>query len=327
MAPTAPSSSARDRVDRAAHRRAVPGLLDLLRADPATRVVLVREDRVATVPDGARMRLATPTVGDLGARCEGGPDTLAVLGRWYFLGEDADGSLIALDLPAERPGADLEGFSAVDDAAPLLSDAELVRLRDAGHLLDAHDSDLAHEAVALAAWHPTAVRCPRCGEPTVLAQAGWVRRCVVDELDLYPRTDPAVIMAVLDDSDRLLLAHAAHWPAARMSTLAGFVEPGESLEQAVRREVAEEVQVEIGAVEYLGSQPWPFPASLMLAFRAQALTTELRPDGVEVTEARWFSREDLRVAVARDEVRLPMALSVARRMIDAWLEGAGPGWR
>jgi NAD+ diphosphatase len=142
--------------------------------------------------------------------------------------------------------------------------------------------------------------------------------CEVDGSEHYPRTDPAVIMAVVDGDDRLLLGRQAAWPDGRFSTLAGFVEPGESLEQAVRREVGEEVGVEIGAVDYLGSQPWPFPSSLMLGFVAQAKTVEIdRGDG-EIAEARWFTREGLRDDVRHGRVLLSPPVSIARRLIEHW---------
>ena len=141
-------------------------------------------------------------------------------------------------------------------------------LRDVGAELTAREAGLATTAVALDAWHDRHPRCPRCGAPTRVRAGRLVRVCVVDGSEHYPRTDPAVIMAVVDDDDRILLGHAAHWAPGRCSTLAGFVEAGESLEHAVRREVLEETGVVVGDVTYRGSQPWPFPASLMLGFRA-----------------------------------------------------------
>jgi NAD+ diphosphatase len=125
-------------------------------------------------------------------------------------------------------------------------------------------------------------------------------------------------MAVVDESDRLLLGHSAHWPEGRYSTLAGYVEPGESVEAAVRREVEEEAGIRIGAVEYRGSQPWPFPASLMLAFVARATTTDVVVDGVEVTDARWFTRPELAEAVASGAVMLPTRTSIARALVEDW---------
>nr|WP_284290137.1 NAD(+) diphosphatase [Angustibacter aerolatus] len=158
-----------------------------------------------------------------------------------------------------------------------------------------------------------------------------MRRCSADGSDHYPRTDPAVIMTVVDDDDRLLLGSSARWPAGRYSTLAGFVEPGESLEATVRREVREEVGVEIGDVAYLGSQPWPFPASIMLGFVAQALTTEVHVDGEEIAAARWFTRDELAESVAAREVLLSPRLSISRALVEHWYGGriddGGDTWR
>jgi NAD+ diphosphatase len=152
--------------------------------------------------------------------------------------------------------------------------------------------------------------------------------CTQEGSEHYPRTDPAVIMSVIDADDRLLLGHGAGWEQGRFSTLAGFVEPGESLEAAVRREVGEEVGVVIGDVIYRGSQPWPFPASIMLGFRAYATSTEIDVDGSEVDEARWFSRAGLDDAIAAGEVRLSPSISIARRLIEDWYGGPidSPGW-
>jgi len=191
-------------------------------------------------------------------------------------------------------------------------------LRVIGGDLDAADAGLATTAVALDAWHARHVCCPRCGAPSRVAQAGWVRVCTLDGSEHYPRTDPAVIMAVVDDDDRLLLGHAAAWAQGRFSTLAGFVEAGESAEHAVRREVREETAVEVDRVEYRGSQPWPFPASLMLAFRAHAATTRVAMDDEELTDARWFTRAELTAAVHRCEVVLPGPASIAHALVEDW---------
>jgi NAD+ diphosphatase len=200
-----------------------------------------------------------------------------------------------------------------------------------GLLLDARDAGLAVHAISIANWHATHPRCPRCGAPTRTASAGHSRMCDVDGSEHYPRTDPAVIMAVVDGDDRLLLGRQSAWPEGRFSTLAGFVEPGESLEQAVRREVAEEVGLEIGDVAYLGSQPWPFPASLMLGFVAHARTTEVHRHDGEIAEARWFTRDNLIDAVRRGEVLLSPPVSIARRLIEHWygtpIDDAQEAWR
>ncbi len=202
---------------------------------------------------------------------------------------------------------------------------EWSNLRTVGSTMAARDAGLGVTAVALAAWHRSHRCCPACGTPTVVGYAGWVRHCPTDGRDQYPRTDPAVIMAVVDDDDRLLLGHAAQWPERRFSTLAGYVEPGEGLEQAVRREVGEEVGVAVGEVTYRGSQAWPFPASIMLAFVARATSTQITVDGVEVTEARWFTRAELATAAESGEVLLPSRASIARALIEEWAEGPLPG--
>jgi NAD+ diphosphatase len=150
-----------------------------------------------------------------------------------------------------------------------------------------------------------------------------VRICDVDESQHHPRTDPAVIVLVKDQDDRIILGHQPIWPDKRFSNFAGFVEPGESFEQCVVREVAEESGVIVHSVSYLGSQPWPFPASIMIAF--EAVTSDPSTavaDGVEITEIRWFSRAEMKAAVASQDILLPPPISVARRMIEHWY---GPG--
>ena len=308
---------ARATVDRAAERRAAPDLVATLLADAATRIVLVHGGLVATTGQGGTLALDLLTPEQVGPT--------APADRWLFLGADAATSYLALVLAVgAAPSLDVEGF-AVDPRSDLVAGRDFAHLRQVGALLGGRDAGLATTAIALAAWHETHVRCPRCGAATDVIQAGWVRRCPADLSEHYPRTDPAVIMAVVDPDDRLLLGHSAQWPEHRMSTLAGFVEPGEAIEQAVRREVAEEVGVVIGDVAYRGSQPWPFPASLMLAFRASALTSEIAVDGVEITDARWFTRAELAAASAAGEVLLPMRASIARVLIEEWFGGELPG--
>jgi NAD+ diphosphatase len=310
---------ARSVVDPAAHRRAEPHLLDELWADPRTLVLVVHEGRLPLTADGARLDLRAPS--RLHGLAPGEGDAVRV-----FLGQCDEGAYLAVllaDLPAE-PGA-LEGVPApADDVGAWLARVRWGRLRDVGHALGDRDADLATTAVALAEWHGRHPRCARCGAPTRPGQAGWVRRCPEDGSEDYPRTDAAVIMAVTDDDGRILLAHGAHWPPHRYSTLAGFVEPGESLETAVRREVAEETGVVVDEVTYVASQPWPFPASLMLGFRAHATTTEVTVDAHEVTDARWFTRDGLTAALSAGEVLLPMRTSIALALIEDWFGGTLP---
>jgi NAD+ diphosphatase len=150
-------------------------------------------------------------------------------------------------------------------------------------------------------------------------QGGWLRRCPADRSEHYPRTDPAVIMSVVDDRDRLLLARGPQWAERRYSVLAGFVEPGETLEAAVAREVFEEVGVRVADVRFLGNQPWPFPSSLMLGFTARALTTDLVLQEDEIAEARWVTREELLAEVAEGSTGVANRISIARSLIEHWL--------
>ena len=309
---------ARATVDRAADRRARPGLIADLLSDESTRVVLVHGALVATTSaaDGPELDLLAPSAA---VRPGIPPDA------WLYLGADGATSYLALVLAEQAAETtDVEGF-VVAPGVDLVASRRWSQLRLVGAVLGPRDAGLATVAIALAAWHETHPRCPRCGGLTDVVRAGWVRRCPADGTEHYPRTDPAVIMAVVDDTDRLLLGHAAPWPQNRFSTLAGYVEPGEGIEQAVRREVAEEVAIDVGEVTYRGSQPWPFPASLMLAFRARALTTAIKVDGSEVTEARWFERAELADQVASGVVLLPTRASIARVLIEEWFGAELPG--
>ena len=199
-------------------------------------------------------------------------------------------------------------------------------LREAAALLNDRDAGLFTHAVALANWHATHTHCPRCGTPTVTVAAGHAQRCPADGSEHFPRIDPAVIMLVTDPDDRCLLARNRRWPERRVSILAGFVEPGESAEQAVAREVQEETGIAVARVRYAGSQPWPMPQSLMLGFRAAASgDLELRVDDDEIAEAHWYSREELRLALAAREILLPPPVSIAHRLIQSWYGEELPG--
>ncbi len=204
-------------------------------------------------------------------------------------------------------------------------------LREIGAVLDDRDAGLLTHAVGLANWHATHPRCPRCGAPTWSKRGGAVRVCEGDGSTHFPRTDPAVIVLVTDGADRAVLGRASIWPPRRYSTLAGFVEPGESAEQAVVREVAEEAGIAVRQVVYRGSQPWPFPASLMLGYRAVCdPDAEPVPQDGELADAGWFTRDQLRDAGGWEggpgPVLLPPPVSIAHRLITDWVaEGpAGP---
>jgi NAD+ diphosphatase len=197
--------------------------------------------------------------------------------------------------------------------------SEFKSLRAIGSFLSPRDIGLAVHAQGLANWHSKHPRCSLCGGPTVVVLAGAVRRCPADQSEHYPRTDSAIIVLIKNDKDQILLGRQKVWPKYRFSTFAGFVEPGESFEHCVIREVREEAGVELTKINYLGSQPWPFPASLMIAFEAITNTPELaRPDGDEIEEIRWFSREDMKSAILDKSLILPFEISVARQMINAW---------
>ena len=197
--------------------------------------------------------------------------------------------------------------------------SEFKSLRAIGSFLSPRDIGLAVHAQGLANWHSKHPRCSLCGGPTAVVLAGAVRRCPADQSEHYPRTDGAIIVLIKDDKDQVLLGRQKVWPKHRFSTFAGFVEPGESFEHCVIREVREEAGVELTKINYLGSQPWPFPASLMIAFEAVTNTPELaRADGDEIEEIRWFSREDMKAAIADKSLILPLEISVARQMINAW---------
>ena len=197
--------------------------------------------------------------------------------------------------------------------------SEFKSLRAIGSFLSPRDIGLAVHAQGLANWHSKHPRCSLCGGPTVVVLAGAVRRCPADQSEHYPRTDGAIIVLIKDDKDQVLLGRQKVWPKHRFSTFAGFVEPGESFEHCVIREVREEAGVELTKINYLGSQPWPFPASLMIAFEAVTNTPELaRADGDEIEEIRWFSRVDMKAAIADKSLILPLEISVARQMINAW---------
>lgn len=242
----------------------------------------------------------------------------------------SDGSLrsvprAAVPDDAERMLLGTDGVGRTWFGARMLVPGDATGLREVGADLSADEVSLATTAVALDNWHTSHPRCSRCGAATIPVSAGWVRRCPEDGSEHYPRTDPAVIVLVLDADDRALLGRQGRWQPTWFSTLAGFVEPGESAEAAVRREVLEESGVMVGRMAYLGSQPWPFPCSLMLGYHAWATSTDIVVDGEEIVEARWFSRDDIVAACESGAVALPPAVSIARRLIEAWFGEPLPG--
>ena len=237
----------------------------------------------------------------------------------------ADGS-VAWRHPSEVPdglrvllGETDEHISfAVLGGRELATDDSWLGLRGLLGVLGEDEAPYVAHAVGLAEWHRSTGYCPVCGAALEATSSGHVLHCPRCGRDQFPRTDPAVIMLITDEDDRALLGRQPSWPAGRWSTLAGFVEPGESLEDAVRREVREESGVTVGEVSYVGSQPWPLPASLMLGFTGRATGTDIRVDDDELEAARWWSREDLRKALETGEVVIPAGVSISRSLVLGW---------
>ena len=270
-------------LDRAAALRRRPEWVEARRADPRARAVQMSDDGVL-LEDG-HLAMARP-----------GADAV-------LLGLQGDTPLFADHVGAAEPA---RGHAA--------------GLREAASELPPAEAALAAYAGSLLAWHRRHRFCANCGAPTEPRDGGHERVCPSCETHHFPRTDPVVIVRVTDGGDGLLLGRQTRWPEGRFSLLAGFVEPGETLEEAVRREVLEESGVRLDSVEYLASQPWPFPSSLMLGFSALAERGHPRPGDDELAEVRWFERDEVERA-ARGEGPLMLAppYSIARRLIDAWL--------
>lgn len=206
--------------------------------------------------------------------------------------------------------------------APPLDDIGIFQdLRAFGQLISHADGSVLAYARGLVFWHQRHRFCGVCGSQTESAQAGHVRMCTNPDCGAqhFPRTDPAVIMLVHDGNDRIVLGRQANWPPGMHSVLAGFVEPGESLEDAVAREIFEEAGITVRDIRYHSSQPWPFPASIMLGFTAEASTLDLNIDLNEIEEARWYSRQEILASPEDMSFRLPRRDSIARRLVDDWL--------
>ena len=282
---TAAPTLSRSRHDRAAERREDEAWQAAAWARGRALVVTPRYETPVT--DGPRLSLRD---------CTSFPEDA----ERYFLGQHDDVPLFAVRAPRD------------------LRAGEWADLRTVGAELPDLDAGLLTTAVALAQWHDRHPRCPLCGTPTGLIRAGWTRLCPNDRSEHFPRTDPAVIMLVHDGADRCVLGRQASWPPGRYSILAGFVEPGESLEGAVVREVGEEVGLAITDVRYAGSQPWPFPSSLMLGYtaRVEGDQTITLNDG-ELADARWVSKDEIRRG---EVVALPPPVSIAYRIITDWLD-------
>lgn len=325
----------RSGVDLDVERRGEPGLIGRLAADSVTRVMFVRGTRVAVArhegerSTGELLCADDPAAPRPDARAPLGPVDLMLVCA-LAVRDVLEAAPLAMYLGCDRSGASEVPYVAIDlsdvpdsgfgGLGP--TDLDWVELRSFAPCASPRDAGLAASAVALSTWHASQRFCPACGAPVRPALSGWAQTCTnPDDAErlLFPRIEPAVITAIVDERDRILLQHNTAWRPRFFSVSAGFVEAGESLEHAVRREAAEEVGIPLGEVRYLGSQPWPFPASIMLGFRAQALSTDVRVDHEEVGSARWFTRGELVAAVESGEIEPPGRASIARHMIEQWL--------
>ncbi len=294
----------RSGVDRATPRRGDTDWLAAAWADPRTRVLVIHDAQALVEDKDGRLELVLV------------PPAEAPPGTRLLLGVDDD-DIAYFGVSTGVPWGEEPSFTADVPAGAL--DAKPLALRQVGALLSDRDAGLMTHAVALANWHDSHTHCPQCGTPTVPAPAGHLTTCPADGSEHFPRLDPAVIMLVIDPDDRLMLARNALWPPGRMSVVAGFVEPGESAEHAVAREVYEETAIVVGQVRYLGSQPWPMSRSLMLGFQATAKGGQrIAVDEEEIGEARWFTRAELRAAIDAGDLGIAPTSSIARRLIEYW---------
>lgn len=287
------TASAAFPIDLSADERMDDGLIDRLRGEVRTLVVAVMGDRIAV--SAGELAYASPA--DIGSAW------------WAFLGRAPSGAGVLLAVLRDSDAAAPAGeWSAFRDAAAGMTQAEV---------------ELGTSAVALGRWLADASFCPGCGSATEQRMAGWARGCAACGREHFPRTDPAVIVAVMsEDRQRLLLGANAMWQGKMFSCFAGFVEAGESAESAIHRELFEEAGVRVRDVRYIESQAWPYPRSLMLGYHATVVDDDaVRPDGEEIIQARWFTRDEIRRGLAGElDVRIPGGISVAHRLIRAWFD-------
>jgi len=285
-----------------------------LAAWSSARMITVDEDgRTPTVVSGDGVRLADLPATDFGSV----PPVEAVLLGTVASRDPAAGAL----QPGPFRDVDHWAIAGKTDTAAGTT-VELSNLRDVGALLSDSDAGLFTAAVAVLNWHRHGSFCPRCGLPSASQSAGWSRLCPNGHQE-FPRTDPAVIVLVHDGADNMVLARQPSWPTGRVSVLAGFTEAGESLEGTVSREILEEVGLHVTDIGYLGSQPWPFPRSLMVGFAARAEPgAPLHPRAGEIESARWVDRATVRRLLAAggtaEGIGLPPSISIARRMVEGW---------
>jgi NAD+ diphosphatase len=285
-------------LDRRAAERASADWLRCARADPATLYLLMNGTQVLMQADEAGEPLAVRYLTGDDPRIAASPAGNLLLLGWFR-------------------GARCVLVESLPDSAPAGAGETLAELRPFASRLPELDAGLLAYARALSIWRANHRHCGRCGQPTQPSRAGHALLCAGCGNESFPRIDPAIIVLVTD-GERALLGRQASWPAGRYSTIAGFVEPGEALEDAVAREVREETGIEIAHSRYHSSQPWPFPSSLMLGFEAASPGGTPRAEDSELEDVRWFSRD----AVHAGEILLPPAESISRRLIEDWLAGS-----
>lgn len=302
---------AKSGIDRDYLARESSELFDELWSDPNTRVLPIFNQKVLLQVDESGQ--AAPKLALFRIEQVPSAQFRVYLGRTTIESIDLDGNLLPIGSPIVAAAL---GENSANQLEP--DQAAWHNLRRSTQALNDLDAGIFAQGLAITNWHLTHQHCPRCGTPTVIEKGGWSRRCFNDDRQVFPRTDPAIIVAVTDESDRILLGSQGVWEDNRWSVLAGYVEAGESLDQAVRREIAEEAGISVSDIHYRGSQPWPFPYSLMFGFSAKASSAhDLVPDGIEIEKLKWFSREEL--LAERERILLPGRLSIARALIEDWL--------
>jgi NAD+ diphosphatase len=284
------------------------------RRDEAVLLAALADPQTLIVPVWRTQNLIAAAEGLTTARFVNGVDTLGDVDptELILLGEFRGQLCFAVEMPADRPPLFDRAGNSIGDRTTQFRD-----LRSIAGELPRDEAGLLAYARAMILWRERHRFCGRCGSPTVAAQAGHVLKCSDDACgnQQFPRIDPAIIV-LITDGERALLGRQAEWPAGRYSTIAGFVEPGESLEDAVIREVMEETGVTVDSVDYHSSQPWPFPSSLMLGFTAHAATTDIHLHDAELEDARWLNRAQ----IAAGEVALPTTHSISFRLIEDWFD-------
>ncbi|MFK8079776.1 MAG: NAD(+) diphosphatase [Granulosicoccus sp.] len=305
-------------IDRADHLRKDASAMQALRERDNARLVPVCDGKSLIAADSS-----TPVALLLPAQATG--DLTEI-----FLGKDNNHSYFAVDISPLNEIARNALIARATDAFGNKHPGLFQDLRSVGPLLAQHEGSLLAYARGLVYWNNQTRHCIQCGHTLSSGNGGHVKTCNQCEHVVFPRTDPAVIMLVTytckDAPDLCLLGRSPAWPEGVFSTLAGFVEPGESLEMAVQREVLEEASIKTEDVRYIASQPWPFPRSIMLGFEARAITTDIRCDPTELADAQWFSREQIRTfgnwADETEGYKLPRPDSIARHLIDHWVDQA-----